>query len=161
METDTTVEYKIGSDFCIPEGDTRSYTISCGINTEGSPTQSRAFPIPDRAWFHNGDLLYRVPANMFPGAREFPEFFMDTPGRMLLAPDAIFPTVFATTSTGGLLFDFGFDNLTLPEAMRPPGVTMDNFRDVALMGLIGEWTCEANNTFGMDTATSVVRLCGM
>lgn len=157
------VEYMIGADFCIPPNDMREYRLSCGINSnEGTPTQSRAFPTPDRAWFLNGDELYQAGANdPPPETRDFPEFFMDPPTRILLAPDSVFPSVLQTRDDGGLQFNLQAENLTLPEAMLPPGVDPDNFRPDILAAIVGDWTCEANNSFGMDTATSTIRICGM
>ena len=163
MDNPTRVEYMIGADFCIPLDERRQYTLSCGINSnQRTPTQSRAFPTPDRAWFAQGELLYRVGANdPPPDTRDFLEFFLDPPNRILLAPDSVFPSVLQTRSNGGIQFNFRTDNLTLPEAMYPPGVTADNFRMAAFQAILGDWTCEANNAFGMDTATSTIRICGM
>ena len=153
----------IGSDFCIPLDERRQYILYCDVNSnEGSSTQSIAFPTPDSAWFAQGDLLYRVDANdPPPNTRDFIDFFMDPPNRILLAPDSVFPSVLQTRDDGGIQFNFLTENVTLSEAMFPPGVTRDNFRMAALQALVGEWTCEANNTFGMDTATSTIRICGM
>ena len=164
-DTPAGVVYMIGADFCIPLDDRRQYTLTCDINSnERTPTRSRAFPTPDRAWFSEGELLYRAGANDAPpDTRDFLEFFMDplAPNRILLAPDSVFPSVLQTRDGGGLQFNLQTENLTLPELMYPMGVTADNFQTAAFQAIVGEWTCEANNTFGMDTATSVIRLCGI
>ena len=159
METQTEVQFKIGADFCIPRGDRRTYRISCDIN-DGKPTRSRAFPTPDRAWLMQGDLLYRAPVHETPNTQDFIEFLSSQPNRVLLAPDAVFPPVLRTTDDGGLLFDFTAQNVTLPPSLLPPDVNLGNFRDAIIYAVLGEWACVANNTFGVDSATSVISECG-
>ena len=157
------VQFKIGADFCIPRGDSRAYTISCFIN-DNSRIQSSAFPTPDRAWLMEGDLLYRTDAYENPNIREFLEldFFTSSESRdrISLAPDAISPSVLQSTEYGGLIFNLIAENITLPVSMLPPGVTLSNFRDAVLDAVLGEWTCVVNNTFGVDSATSIIIECG-
>ena len=160
LETESEVQFKIGADFCIPRGDRRTYTISCDVNSDSTSTQSIAFPTPDRAWLMEGDLLYQANVGEIPNIRESIDFFSSSPNRLLLFPDVVLPNVLQTTVYGGLVFNLITDNITLSPSMLPPGVTRDNFRDAVLDAVLGEWTCTVNNTFGVDSATSIITECG-
>ena len=158
IETDTEVQYNIGADFCISRDDRRKYTLHCFIeNRHTRETISGAFPTPDLSWIIQGDLLYQ---GLEDGEVQLiPEFFVDPPSRILLAPYSVFPSVLSTDRFGDIELNLRAENLTHPFSMLPPGVTLDNFRDALFETLLGEWTCRVNNTFGVVSATSTITDC--
>lgn len=141
-------------------------TIQCEIFNFGpdrNTSVSRAFPTPDRAWSLNNDLINRVSAGGNFLIRGNPDFFMVSDFRMVIAPDFFVPDVLTSptggTNQGAVQFEYQFGNTTML-------MTVDMFNTVeeaaqgARQALVGEWTCATNNSFGSDTASSNVRICG-
>lgn len=158
--------YRIGSDFCIDPNYRGTITIRCEIANFDvrNDTVSRAFPTPDRSWSLNDDLLYRTGAQENPNLRENPEFYMASDIRMLLSPDFFVPPLLTTPTgidQGALLFNFELINASAQALMMLESFNnIGEARVAAPSALVGDWTCQANNSFGADSATSSIRICG-
>ncbi len=169
VNTPTMQVYVIGSDFCIDPTYRGTVTIQCeifnfGMGQDRNMSVARAFPTPDRSWSLDGDLLDRAQAGDNFDLRSNPDFFMESDRRMVLNPDFFIPGVLVAPTggnlQGGIQFNFVLSNTTMLMTVASID-TIDEARAEAYLAVVGEWTCQANNSFGSDTATSNVRLCGM
>ena len=161
--------YRIGANLCVPPDMGVRIEITCDIPNSDEVTArmlniSQAFPIADRAWYHNTDLLYSLSltevANI--ATHVSMDFFLSTPERMLLMPGALTPSAL-TASEGGLIFDTSVNNASQIETLMGEQFEQArrNLRTQLLRAVVGTWRCEANNSFGSDSASSTIRLCGM
>ena len=158
--------YRIGADFCIPPDFDDVLTLTCSIpNSDANVARmmniSQAFPTPARAWFQDGDLLYRDLITTSPAVML--DYFMMSAGRMLLAADAVVPAPLFPAANGGIVFNTEVMNASRIEALTGSAFEAGRVmvrRDL-IQAITGTWRCEANNTFGSDSATSTIRICGM
>ena len=110
-------------------------------------------PTPSRSWFKDGKLVYIAELETVP---DVDEYTMDNP---VLITGVLTPDVFSATTDGTILYNTQVDNITFAMPL-PLGTTILQARQLVFDGLIGNWTCVANNTLGSSSVTYVIKECG-
>ena len=111
------------------------------------------FPYPSRSWFKDGKLVYIAPISTVP---DISDYTVDNP---VLKPGVLTPDVFAALSDGTILYNTQVENIIFAMPF-PPGTTILQARQLVFNGLIGNWTCVANNLLGSSSVTYVIKECG-
>ena len=134
------MEYKVGTDFCIPPDYRGVVAILC---------QSLTFPIPDHSWSLDHKQLYsRHNVSAHGPNLTLGEYYLSS--EYLWAPE-LFPNEFGpgalhVTGTGTIILDF--HQLIYQQERQD----VDN-------AILVDWTCELNNVHGRDSATSTINDC--
>ena len=127
--------------------------LTCGIEQE----DTIAYPQPERLWYKDGVLVYRVEIGDAP---EISDEFFQTGNNSLLRLGVISPPPLnIASSDGSLALDWTAVNLTLPDQL-PDGVTAETFRMELFRTLLGEWECELENSLGESEAETTLSDCG-
>ena len=103
----------------------------------------------------DGIVVYNTTDGLDPSGQINMEFYLAAMANRLLIPVLLQPEVFSPTIDGAITFQTRVDNSQL--AGIPEDVAQDMLFDV----FIGEWTCGVSNAYGLETATTNIRECGM
>ena len=81
---------------------------------------------------------------------------MDNP---VLITGVLTPEVFTATADGSILYSTQVENITYAVPLSP-GTALPQARALLFDGLLGNWTCVANNTLGTSAVTIAISECG-
>ena len=112
-----------------------------------------AFPVPTRTWSKDSEEIYSEKDGVTPMFNM--TFLMNNP---VFMPGAVFPAPLGVGfTTGNLRIDTTAENLTMP--LLVDGVSDENVKDTVFENLLGTYTCNVENEYGFDQATSVISDC--
>ena len=109
-------------------------------------------PIPQRSWYEDGQLVYSAPIGSDPNISEF---LAANP----LLTLGVYEKPLQTLSYGGILLLGGVLEIGSP-SLLPPNTTLEQANEQILALVVGNWTCQLNNTFGSSSVTYTIRECG-
>ena len=131
-----------------------SLIFLCAINSNGAPP----FPIPQRSWYKDGELVYTANDGTLPDASEYiMKYPIFMPG--VLEPQALFlyddGTIFYSIP---IYFIINYNDL-IPDLI-PDIADKEAVRRYLFNHLLGNWTCFVSNNLGNDSVSYIITDCG-
>ena len=119
----------------------------CRINSNGATP----FPIPQRSWYKDGELVYTANDGTLPDASEY---FMKYPILML---GVLEPQSLHLFANGDLAYITDVNNIT-NNNLIPDIADKEAARRYVFNHLLGNWTCFVSNNLGNDYVSNII--CG-
>ena len=126
--------------------------IACSkLNEKSLPP---AIPAPSVKWILNNEIIHEDTESMMNTD------FLESGNNKLLSPGLINPIPLTFSNS----LEFVTINLCLwniTSELIPEGINIDNIHDNLFELILGNWTCQQNNSLGSSSASTLISECGM